>query len=58
MYPSSCTNTHHDVTGLVNHGMVKNKNMNISKMEHNVSMKPENSYLVPQMAYFEKLTFF
>ena len=24
MYPVSCTNTHHDVTDLVNHGMVKN----------------------------------
>ena len=24
MYLVSCTNTHHDVTDLVNHGMVKN----------------------------------
>ena len=24
MYPVSCSNTHHDVTDLVNHGMVKN----------------------------------
>ena len=24
MHPVSCTNTHHDVTVLVNHGMVKN----------------------------------
>ena len=23
MHPVSCTNTHHDVTDLVNHGMVK-----------------------------------
>ena len=23
MYPISCTNTHHDVTDLINHGMVK-----------------------------------
>ena len=26
----SCTNTHHDVTGLVNHGMVKNTKTGIS----------------------------
>ena len=25
MHPVSCTNSHHDVTDLVNHGMVKNK---------------------------------
>ena len=25
MHPVSCTNSHHDVTHLVNHGMVKNK---------------------------------
>ena len=24
MHPVTCTNTHHDVTDLVNHGMVKN----------------------------------
>ena len=24
IHPVSCTNTQHDVTGLVNHGMVKN----------------------------------
>ena len=24
MYPVSCTNTHHDFTDLVNHGIVKN----------------------------------
>ena len=24
MYPGSCTNNHYDVTGLINHGMVKN----------------------------------
>ena len=30
MHPFSCTNTHHDVTDLVNHDMVKN----IQKVEH------------------------
>ena len=24
MYPVSCTDTHYDITDLVNHGMVKN----------------------------------
>ena len=24
MHPVSCTNTHHEITDLVNHGMVKN----------------------------------
>ena len=24
IHPVSCTNTHHDVTDLINHGMVKN----------------------------------
>ena len=34
----SCTNIHHDITDLVNHGMVKNtKNLNILRMEHNFS---------------------
>ena len=32
-HPFSCTNTHHDVTDLVNHGMVKNIKKNILRME-------------------------
>ena len=40
MSPISCTNIHHDVTDLVNHGTVKNKkNLNILRMEHNFSTK-------------------
>ena len=40
MHSVSCTNTHHDVTDLVNHGMVKNKkNMNILKTECNFFYK-------------------
>ena len=36
----SCTNTHHDATDLVNHGMVKNtKNLDILRMKHNFSTK-------------------
>ena len=36
MHPVSCTNTHHDVTDLVNHGIVKNtKNLNILRTEYN-----------------------
>ena len=30
MHPVSCTNTHHDVTDLVNHEMVKNTKTLIS----------------------------
>ena len=30
MYPASCNNTHHDVTDLINHGIVKN----IRKLEY------------------------
>ena len=40
MHPVSCTNTHHDVTDLVNHGIVENtKTLNILRMEHNLSTK-------------------
>ena len=40
MYPTSCTNTYHDISGLVNYGMVKNeKDLNISRMEHKFFMK-------------------
>ena len=36
MYPLSCTNTHHDVTDLVNHGIVKNTETWISR-ERNIT---------------------
>ena len=36
MHPVSCTNTHHDVTDLVNHGMVKNTKTLISQ-ERNIA---------------------
>ena len=46
MHPVSCTNTHHDVPGLINHGIAKNtetkikiKIKNILRMEHNFSTK-------------------
>ena len=44
MHPVSCTNTHHDVTDLIDHGMVEdNKNLNILRTEHNFSMKSKSS---------------
>ena len=39
MCPVSCFDTHHDVTDMVNHGMVKYKILNILRTEHNFSMK-------------------
>ena len=36
MHPPSCTNTHHEVADLVNHGTVKNT-------KHNVYTKQKNS---------------
>ena len=37
-HPLSCTDTHHDVTDLINHGMVKDtKNLNSLRTEHNFS---------------------
>ena len=35
MYPVSCTGTHHDVTDLVNHWMVKNVKESIISREQN-----------------------
>ena len=43
MYPTSCTNTYHDISGLVNYGMVKNKkDLNISRMEHKCFYETQN----------------
>ena len=36
MHPFSCTNTHHDVTDLVNHGIIKNTKIRISR-EKNIT---------------------
>ena len=44
MHPVSCNNTHHDVTDVINHGMVKNtKDLNVLRTEQNFSMKQKNS---------------
>ena len=40
MYPASCTNTHHVVTDLVNHEIVKNTKASISR-ERNITF-PRN----------------
>ena len=59
MHPVSCTNTHHVVTGLVNHVMVKNKKdqifwvQNITFLLNKKLLKP-----VSQMTHFEKITHF
>ena len=43
MYPTLCTNTYHDISGLVNYGMVKNKkDLNISRMEHKCFYETQN----------------
>ena len=40
MYPISCTNIYHDITDLVNQGMVENKkNLNILRKENKFSAK-------------------
>ena len=43
MRPVSRTNTYHDVTDLVNHGIVKNAKTWISLTEDNLSMKYKHS---------------
>ena len=53
MHPVSCTNTHHDVTYFVNHGMVKNTKTWIFREQ-----KKKNPLPVSQMAHFEKKKFF
>ena len=58
IHPVSCTKTQPDVTNLVNHGIVKQKQkLQYLKTEHNFSMKQKNSKPVPQMAHFERLWF-
>ena len=34
IHPVSCTNTHHDITDLVNHGIVKNTKTRISQKQN------------------------
>ena len=58
MHSDSCTNTHHDFTDLINHGMVKNiKTFNILRTENNFSMKQKNSSSVPQMTHLRGYRF-
>ena len=60
MHPVLCTNTHHDVTDLVNQGVVnilRLYKLNILRTEHNFSTKWKMYYPVPQMTDFEKLSF-
>ena len=42
MHPVSCTNSHHDVTDLVNHGMVKNKEREYLENRTYFSTKKKN----------------
>ena len=42
MHPVSCTNTHHDVTDLVNHGMVKSLELKTEKVLKKSGKSPEN----------------
>ena len=53
MCPVSCTNTHHDITYLINQWTVKN--LNILRMEHNF-YETKKSEPVPQTTHFEKLS--
>ena len=47
MHPVSCKNTHHDVTDLVNRGMIKD----ILRTEQNFSTKYKFCLPVPQMTH-------
>ena len=44
MHPDSCTNTRHDVTYLVNHGMVKNTKT-LKSQERNIIFLQNNKIL-------------
>ena len=59
MHPVPCTNIHHDITDLVNQGMVKNTRTWIS-WEWNItfSWNKKISQPMPHMTQFEKLSFF
>ena len=57
MHAVSCTNTHHDIIDLVNHGMVKNTK-NWIPWERNVTFLRNNKILnLCQITHFEKLSF-
>ena len=56
MYLVSCTNTDHDVTNLVKHGMVKNKKIRISS-ERNVTFLRNKQILNLRSYRFQKLSF-
>ena len=58
MNPVSCNNIHHDVTDLVNHGMVKNTKTLISLEQNIIFVRiKKNSSLAPPMTHFERLPF-
>ena len=57
MHPFSCTNTHYDVTDLVNHWMIKNTKTWIPWKRNVTFCKKKNSWPVSQMTYFEELSF-
>ena len=58
MHPDSCTNTHHDFTDLINHGMVKNiKTFHIVRMENNFSMKQKKFLICASDDTLERLSF-
>ena len=40
MYPTSCANTHYDVTTFK---LMEYENLNISRIKHDLSMKEKNS---------------
>ena len=52
MHPASCTNTHHDVTDLLNHGMVKNTKTWVS-WEWNVTFLWNEKALNPGFSLLE-----
>ena len=61
MHPVLCTNTHHDVTDLVNHGMVKNTKTWMSWIQSIIFLQNKkilNRWHMTQMTHFEKSSFF
>ena len=58
MHPVSCSDTHHDVTDLVNHGMVKNRKTWISWEQNITFLRNKKKIHLPlQMTHFEKFPF-
>ena len=44
MHPISCTNTHHDVTDLVNHGLIKNMKTRIPWVQNITFLRNKNNF--------------